>query len=84
MSQLTMQDIAQLAQVKVSTVRSWRHRSKTRAHHERFPLPAGMLGRTPWWTADVVQLWLATRRGPGRPSRDTGESTATNERSRYR
>jgi predicted DNA-binding transcriptional regulator AlpA len=55
-----MRQIAELAGVKVQTIRKYRCRGL-------LPEPDAVFGRTPIWLRTTVEAWLLTRRGPGRP-----------------
>lgn len=59
--QLTSAEVAALA--GITTDSFYRARMRGSA-----PEPDGMLGATPWWRPETITEWLATRRGPGRPS----------------
>lgn len=72
MEKLFMQDIADLAEISVETIRSHRRlghiaRSLNRATDSDFPAPAGNDGIRPYWTQEQVDTWLAARRSPGKP-----------------
>lgn len=53
---LTTGDIAERLGVEESTVRAYHSRGQ-------MPAPSGRLGRTPYWTGDAIDPWLAER-GP--------------------
>jgi predicted DNA-binding transcriptional regulator AlpA len=52
---LTTEQVAALAGIDASTVRSY----KTR---KQMPAPAGQMGRTPYWDADVIEAWIEKRK----------------------
>ena len=60
MKQLTIEDIARLARIKVSTVRMHQHRCT-------LPRPDGYVGNKPVWDGLTIAVWLQNRRAPGRP-----------------
>lgn len=58
---LTINDVAALAGVAAASIVRYRQRGAV-------PEPQGHIGRSPWWTRPVIDHWLATRPGHGRPS----------------
>lgn len=54
---LAIADVAHRLGVSHSTVRAYLSR-------DQMPAPTGRIGRSPWWSAEAIEPWLAERVGP--------------------
>ena len=59
--QLTMADVAVRAGLSYNSVRSYMHRGSIAD-------PDGYVARSPWWTPETIDRWLAERPGRGKPT----------------
>lgn len=57
--QLTYEDVAPLVGVTVASLRQYQFRGA-------MPEPDGHVGRTPWWSRETIEKWLAERPSRGR------------------
>lgn len=69
---LTLEQIADRLGVKIITARLYhnratRYRRENREGRYDLPAPTVIVGRSPRWSADVIEDWLAERPGRGRP-----------------
>ena len=53
---LSIADVAHRLGVTHSTVRAYLTR-------DQMPAPSGRIGRSPWWSAEAIEPWLAERVG---------------------
>lgn len=64
---LTINDLAVLAGVKRRSIDQYLIRGVC-------PKPDGYVGRTPWWSKETAERWIAERPGRGRPVHATVSS----------
>jgi len=61
---MAIEDVAALIKVRPATIRSYVTRG-------RMPRPDGYFAKKPWWRAETIRAWQASRPGKaGRPSKE--------------